>query len=113
MFSGTQLGKIDFEQNAGTGAIPPKLDELIDSLSVQAFDGVVQPTFGTDVGIGGQGIIDACWPAFFFECVQHGFLVGGGPFKSLDYKLAQTKLPFFRVPNGLQLVGLGNGGLAV
>ncbi len=89
----------DFQNHALTSAVASKLDRLVDLLSIQALDGIVKPTLGTNFGMLFERIINMTWPSIFFECIEYKFLILGRPFEPFYHSFPKSKLAAFPIPN--------------
>ena len=88
-----------FQFNAPARAVTAELDQLLDPSSIQAFDRIVQPSFGADVWVLRQWICNHRGPSLRLECVQYGFLVLGRPAKQLDNPVSKSQFPAVGIPN--------------
>lgn len=91
---------VDFQKNAFSGTIAPEFNERINLFPIQAFEGVMQPSFRTDLRMGGERIIDMARPALLLKRIEYAFLIFSRPFESLDNYTVKSKLPPVPIPNG-------------
>lgn len=68
------------------------------TVTVERLDGLVQPSFRTDVPLRNQRVENARRPALFLEGCQDGFLVWRWHAESLDNLAVDDQLSALRVP---------------